>query len=438
MSGGKAIPPEQTGEAGTAGFVATVAICMAMAALAIDTALPAFEHIRTDFGIAAGSSKVSLVLTAFFLGLAVGQLFYGPLSDRFGRRAPLLVGLGIYALGAAGSALSPGLGVLVGFRFLWGLGAAGPRSVAMAMVRDRYQGARMAQVMSFVMTVFILVPIVAPSLGSAMLAVGSWRTIFWFGVLCAAGLALWIARMDETLPPERRRSVGPAALREAAGEVLRSRTTVAYGLASTCLFGCMSAYLSGSELIIGGVYGHRDQFALVFGGLAVLIGAATLLNSRLVMAVGLRTMLRLAAVAYLVLLLVFAAVVTTTGGKPPFPLFLLLIGTVLFCQGLIMSNANAAAMAPVGHIAGTASALLGTVATGGGALLGSVVDRFADGSVAYLAYGFLALGATAAGCILTVAPDRAVAPPGAAVASSAWEPDIAVPPAPANLRRRST
>ncbi len=389
--------PTTTGPgAGRREFIALIAACMAMTALGVDTVLPAFDDVRTTFGLAPDSTSVSWIITAYFLGLAFGQLFYGPLSDRFGRKPLLYVGIALYAVGAIGAALAPSLAVLVACRVLWGFGAAGPRSLAVAMVRDRFVGDDMARTMSFAMAIFVLVPIVAPALGSAVLQVAAWRAIFWLTVVVAALLVLWTFRLPETLPPERRRAGGVRELGRAARVVVASRPTVAYGLAATCLFGSLAAYLGGSEVIIDEVFDRKAQFPLIFGALAATMGVATLVNARLVVGLGLRTLLRRASLALVAVAGGFAVVSVVTDGKPPFWAFCLGMAMLLPLLTTLMPNCNTAAMTPIGAVAGMGAALLGVVSTAGGALLGSVVDGRFDGSVRPLAFGILAFAVIAA------------------------------------------
>src|SRR3954451_19684801 len=188
-------------------FVAFIATCMAMAAMSIDLLLPAFPKMREEFGLPADSTKPSQLITAFFLGLAVGQLLYGPLSDRYGRKPLLYAGLLIYACGALAATRASTLAAVVACRVVWGFGAAAPRSLAIAMVRDTQHGDRMARTMSHVMATFILVPILAPAVGTALISVAQWRVVFWLPAVAAGGLALWATRLPETLAPENRRSV---------------------------------------------------------------------------------------------------------------------------------------------------------------------------------------------------------------------------------------
>lgn len=389
-------------------FVGLMATCMAMAALSIDLMLPAFPDIRRDFGLAADSTETSWIVTAFFLGLAGGQLFYGPLSDRFGRKPLLYVGLTIMAVSSAATALSPSLGVLIVCRVLWGIGSAGPRSLALAMVRDTFTGDRMARTMSHVMATFVLVPVLAPSLGSGILAVAPWRALFWIPSAAAVGVGLWLRRLPETLPPERRRATSPAALLQAGREVVRTPQTIGFVIALTGLFGMMTAYVASSEIIIDDVFGRQDQFPIIFGVLALFLAAGSFFNARFVMRIGLQRVLRIGA-CYLVFAGAFMALIAQlTDGTPPFGVFGLTIALLLPAVSMLMPNCNTAAMLPLPHVAGTAAAVLGTVSTAGGSLLGSVLDGRFDGTIGPFANGVLIYAVVAAGGILLLGLRRPV------------------------------
>jgi DHA1 family bicyclomycin/chloramphenicol resistance-like MFS transporter len=396
-------------------FVALVASCMGMAAMSIDVVLPAFAGMREDFGLPADSTRVSWVITAFFLGLAAGQLVYGPLSDRFGRKPLLYAGLVLYIVGAAAAAVAPSLATVIACRVVWGLGAAGPRSLALAMVRDTFEGDRMARTMSHAMAIFVLVPVFAPGLGAALLVVAPWQAVFWLPVVAAVALLVWVTtRLPETLPPERRRAVTPAALGRAFMVVVRTRRTLAFGLAVTCLFGIMSSYIASSEIIIDEVFGQKDLFPLIFGALACMLGVGSLLNARLVTTVGLDRIVRVGAGYLFGVALVGAVVALATDGRPPLWAFCVLMGLLLPGVAVLLPNSNTAAMAPVPHVAGMAAAVLGTLSTAGGALLGSRVDTAFDGSVRPFAVGALLLASVIAASILLLAgraPARP-APPG--------------------------
>lgn len=390
-------------EVGGKEFVALIATCIAMAAMSIDVMLPAFPDMRHSFGLAPDSTEVSRIITTFFFGLALGQLFYGPLSDRYGRKRLLYIGLGVFVAGAAASATMTTLTGLVVCRFVWGFGAAGPRSLALAMVRDTHEGDRMARTMSHVMATFILVPVFAPGLGSALMTVFPWRVVLWLPVMAAVGLAVWATRLPETLPVARRRSVSPGALVDAARAVAGNRQALAFGLAVTCLFGAMTSYIGSSEIIIDEVFGQSHHFAIIFGLLACTLGIGSLASARLVMRLGLARLVRNGALHAVSAAGLLAVVALVTGGKPPLLVFCLCLAVLLPGVTSLVPNCNTAAMAPLPHVAGMAAAILGTVSTGGGALLGSLVDDAFDGTIRPFAFGLLAYVGTAAFVILVLA-----------------------------------
>jgi DHA1 family bicyclomycin/chloramphenicol resistance-like MFS transporter len=373
---------------------------MSMVALSIDTMLPAFDDMRAAFGMAPDATEVSWVITAFFLGLAGGQLFYGILSDRFGRRPLLLAGLVIYVVGAVLAAVAPSLGMLVAARVLWGLGAAGPRSVAVAMVRDTSSGVAMARTMSLAMSIFMLVPVLAPGIGAALLTVLPWRSVLWFPGLGAVALIAWVLWMPETLPVDRRRSVSPRVILEGARTVVRTPATMWLGVSTTVLFGAMASYLGTCELILTETYDLADLFPVVFGAIAIVMAVSSLANSRIVVRLGVHRLLRITVTAGVAINVAFSAVALLTGGSPPFALYCVLIALVLGVNNLVLPNANTAAMEPMGAMAGTAASVLGVVMTAGGALIAAVLDSFADGSVTPLALGMLVLIAIGAAAVL--------------------------------------
>lgn len=390
-------------------FVAIVELSMGMAAMSIDLLLPAFPEMRETFGLAEDATEISSVVTAFLFGVALGQLVYGPLSDRFGRKRLLYAGLVVYVLGAVASTAAESLGAFVVCRFVWGLGAAAPRSLALAMVRDTHEGDRMARVMSHVMATFILVPVVAPSIGAGLLAVGDWHLVVWVPVAVALVLAVWMLRLPETLPAERRRSVAPSALLEGAAAVAGNRQTLAFTLATTCLFGVMTSYIGSTEVIVDEVFGEADLFPVLFGVLAIGLALGALLSGRLVMRLGLDRLVRYGGVYVVSAAAGLAAIAIATDGHPPLWLFMVATGLTLPGVTTLVPNCNTAAMRPLGHVAGMAAAVIGTFSTAVGALLGSVVDRAYDGSVLPFSVGALVLaGASCAFIWLAPRPERAV------------------------------
>jgi DHA1 family bicyclomycin/chloramphenicol resistance-like MFS transporter len=376
-------------------LIALLAMIMSSTALAIDVMLPAFGDIRAEFGLGSDSTAVAGVVTIFMLGLAVAQVFFGVLADRFGRKPILYAGIAIYIVGAVASTLAPSFGWLLAARFLWGVGSAGPRMITLTILRDTYSGERMAKAMSFVMAIFILVPVVAPSIGAAMTAWISWRAAFGFTAIAAVIIGLWSLRLPESLKPENRIKLTRVDVTGAGRQVLTTRMTLGYMFALTVLFGAFISYIASSELIFSDIYDRGDQFPLIFGGIAVAMGFAALLNGRLVETIGLQRLLSIVMVLYLVFAATLVLLVIGNDGVPPFWLFVGSLTLLTSVFALLIPNINTAAMLPMGRVAGTAAAIIGTVTTGGGALIGTMIDRAYDGTVTPLSVSFLGLGVVA-------------------------------------------
>ncbi len=392
----------QRGEATGREFVALVTVLMTSAALAIDLMLPAFADVRAEYGMAPGSSQVGLMITVFFLGMAIGPWVFGPASDRFGRRPLLYAGLIVYALAGVAAALAPTWPMLVAARFLWGVGAAAPRSLSVTMVRDRYSGDEMAKQMATITAVFLLVPIAAPTVGAALIAVLPWRAVFLFPTLVAVVVMVWAQRLPETLADELRRPFTLRAVGEAGREVLAHRSTVGLTLAMTFLFGSMTTYLAGSEAIVVDVYDLRPWFPLYFGSVAVLLAISSLNNARLVSRIGAERLVRRMALLGVVATSTLLAISLVTGGRPPFWAFFLATAAVMpLVQGLA-PIANSLAMTPVPHVAGTASALISTVTVAGGSVLGSIANGAYDGTTTPFSVAFVVYVSCAAALIVLV------------------------------------
>ncbi|MFP5578197.1 MAG: MFS transporter [Acidimicrobiia bacterium] len=387
-------------------LIALLAMATALTALGIDLMLPAFDEIRADFDLGAGSTAVTGLVTAYFVGLGVGTVFYGPLADHKGRRWTMRLGLAIYLAGALLAAVAPTLPMVLVARFLWGMGAAGPRVVALAIVRDRFEGDAMSRTMSSLMAVFLLVPVVAPTLGAVLLEVAPWR---WLFVLCAASailVALWTQRLPETLATEHRiPDLRFHRVKAAAGLVVSSRTAVAYTAATVALYGVFTSYLGSSEAIVGQALGREDQFPLIFGALAGSMGVAALLNGRIVSRFGTASMVRGALSVYVVTTVVLLGLSVATDGRPGLWTFLPVMALLLASHAQLLPNLNTLAMAPMASVAGTASSVIGAAQLTIGALLGGLLDRFFDGTILPLSIGF----AIAAACtVATVTVARRV------------------------------
>jgi MFS transporter, DHA1 family, multidrug resistance protein len=382
---------EQDGDLSRRELLTLISAIMALTAAAIDLMLPAFDDIRSAFDLAEGSADTGKIVTVFFLGLAAAQIIWGPLADRFGRKPILYAGIGVYLLGATCAALAPSFELLLVSRFIWGIGAAGTRVVTAAIVRDRFEGDAMAKAMSRIMAVFVLVPILAPAIGSVVLVVLPWRGIFWVCVVWAALVTLWSLRLRETLQPERRRPLSLGTTRDGFIEVIRTPITAGYTIAAVFLQGVFMTYLASSEVIISEIFDRRDQFPLIFGGVAVLFGVASLVNGRIVGTLGIDrvVMLVIRAMLPLCALLVISSVAGR--GVPPFWVFMPTLGLILAAFMFLLPNLESAAMAPVGHITGTASALTGAVRIAAGAILGTLISSQVDDSITPFALGVAAM-----------------------------------------------
>ncbi|MBT5754693.1 MAG: multidrug effflux MFS transporter [Acidimicrobiaceae bacterium] len=371
------VPGEQTSSANGLGpreLLVMISAIMALMAIAIDMVLPAFDDIRETFGLAADSTQISQVITVFFLGLAIAQLVWGPLADRFGRKPILYAGTAIYVAGAVGSALSPSLNWLLAFRFVWGVGAAGSRVVATAIIRDSFEGTRMAKAMSQIMAVFVMAPVFAPSIGAGLIIVFSWRSIFWFCVICAGIIVVWSMRLPETLTEANRRPLEFRSITAGFGTVLRNPITSGYTFATLFLQGVFSAYLGSSERLIGEIFGRPDQFPLIFGAIAILFAVGAVINGQVVGIFGMKRLIHVMSGAVLVMSVALVAISVTADGTPNFWIFMPMLGVMLAMFMFLMPNLNTAALEPMGDLAGTASSLTGAGRIAGGALLGAVVD----------------------------------------------------------------
>lgn len=376
--------------------LAMLSAVMALMAMAIDLMLSAFDEMRVTFGLEPTSNEVAGVVTVFFMGLAVAQLFFGPITDRFGRKSVLYASVAIYILGAVGSALAPTLPLLLVARFVWGIGAAGARVVATAVARDLFEGVEMARAMSQIMAVFVLVPVIAPTVGAGIVAILPWRAVFWACAIWAIAMAAWTRRLPESLPPERRRRLDRSDIASAYAEFARTRSTLWFSIASVFLQSVFTMYLASAELIVSEIFGRRSAFPMVFGVIAIGFGVAALVNGRVVGRFGVRPVMNTMLVSLITGSVLLVAVTLASGGTPTFWVFMPLLGLLLAQFMFLMPNMNAEALEPVPHIAGTASSLSGGLRMAGGAILGGVVASRIDTSLTPFALAFLVFVALAA------------------------------------------
>lgn len=372
-------------------LIAFLALSQAMAAVAIDMILPAFPEIRQHLGLAADSPRVSLLITAFMLGSGFGALPMGILADRYGRRPVMWGGLTVYVLAAIAATRMQTLGAMIVCRFIWGVASSAPRVISMSMVRDRFEGRRMAQTLSYVQAVFVIVPILAPTFGAFTLHSAGWRWSMAAPGVAASMLGLWMIRMPESLDPQNKRLISRRAVGEAFSIVVRTRRTVLLTGTLICSLGLVSSYVGLAEIITDQTYDRKSLFPALFGLIAAAMAVGGLLNARLVGRFGTLRMLKISPLIMLGIGLVFASMTLAADGKPPFVFYCACMAALLAVQTLVFPNANSAALAPLGHVAGLASGLIGSVSTIAGSLVSILIVQSHGAGVTALAVGILVL-----------------------------------------------
>jgi MFS transporter, DHA1 family, multidrug resistance protein len=381
-------------------FIALTAVIMALISLSIDNLLPAFAPIQRTFGI-ANANDMQLIVTVYMLGSGPLQVVYGTLSDVFGRRPTLLVGIAVYAAGALIGCFAPSFPVLLAGRVVQGMGAAAAQVLTVALVRDRYEGREMARVLSLTFMVFILVPVVAPAIGAVLIHLAGWRSVFASMLVMALVVAVWFGlRMPETLKDEHRRSFSLSRIGEGIYATVSHRGTAGYGIAIALMMGCLMTYVSSSQQIFETeVYALGPKFPLAFGSIAGVMGLAFYANSGLVRSFGMHRLSHVCLLLFVVVSLAGAVAAHLYDGRPPLLLFAGLLSAIQFLMCLTMPNFNAIAMEPLGAVAGTASAVLGVFTTLGGTAIGMIVGRLFDGTVRPLGYTYLVCAVCALGAV---------------------------------------
>lgn len=374
-------------------FVALMATMMALTALSIDAVLPALAIIGNDLGQLSKNNN-QLIISSFFLGLALGQLVYGALSDSWGRKRPIYVGMAVFVLGSLVTIFANSFWLLIVGRFLQGCGLASPRTVGMAIIRDRYKGNEMAKVMSFVMMVFILIPVLAPSLGQGLLSFMDWRSIF--VVILGIGLLVlfWFySRMEETLKKEDRVPFSGQQLKKAVLEIYQTPRAFNYTITSGLISGAFIGFLNSSQQIFQEQYQLGEKFPLYFAALASSVGAAAFLNSKLVLKYGMVKMVK-TAVLLLVLIACAAWGVFNLGNIQTVELWQTMLYLIpsLFFVGILFGNLSSLAMEPLGKIAGTGASIIGAFSTLIGAATGTFTGLRYNGTILPLIEGFIIMG----------------------------------------------
>ena len=372
-------------------FVILVSLMMGLTALSIDAMLPALAQIGSDLQVQNANDR-QLVISMIFVGLAFGQLFFGPLSDSTGRKPAIYAGLVLFMFGSLLSMFAVNFPMMLAGRLLQGAGVSAPRAVTLALVRDQFAGRAMARVMSFVMTVFILVPMLAPSMGQAILSFSSWRTIFGAFLLLAIIALVWFAlRQPETLAPENRAPFTGRRIISTTQAIIKNRLALGYTVTAGLVSGAFIGYLNSAQQIFQEQYELGTLFPVYFGVIASSIGLASLLNSRLVMQLGMRLLVRGSLLIIFGLSVVALGIAAFFAGQPPFWVFMAYLMLTFFCVGVLFGNLNALAMEPLGHIAGIGAAVVGALSTLISVLLGTLIGQSYNGTILPLVIGLAVL-----------------------------------------------
>ncbi|HEY6527513.1 MAG TPA: multidrug effflux MFS transporter [Cellvibrionaceae bacterium] len=384
MTNASTTPSISSGE-----FTLLIALLMSIIAISIDALLPALGIIRSALAI-SDANQVQLLITAIFLGMAIGQLVAGPVSDAIGRKPILYTGLVLYFIGSLVCYLGQDLHTLLLGRLIQGLGVSGPYVAAMSIVRDKYSGNQMAKIMSIVMLIFMGVPAIAPSVGQAILLLADWRSIFIFYIVYALIIGSWIFfRLDETLPKAQRIELSAASFIAGFKEVITHKLTMGYTLCMGFIFGSLIGYLNSSQQIFQEMFATGKLFTLYFGVLALIFGLASLGNSYVVERFGMRRLCDYALRGMIVAALIFIGVQYITPAS--LWMFMLFAGFNFLCFGFVFGNINAIAMEPMGHIAGIASAIIGAVSSIIALTLGTAIGQAYNNTLMPVTIGFLLL-----------------------------------------------
>ncbi len=353
--------PQPKSQPGKLEFIALVALQMSIIALSVDIMLPAFAEIADYFEHQDPNERQAMI-TLLFAGLMFGQMVFGPLSDALGRKPAMLMGLGTYLVGTLMCIFATDYSMLLLGRFLQGFGGAGPRIIIVAMVRDRYEGKAMAEIMSFALTVFIMIPTFAPAVGQLVLFFAPWQAVFVALLVVAVFGATWFTfRQPETHTNPK--PFNASLLFTAVKETVTTPVSLFYALASGCALGTLLGYVVSSQQILQDIYGTGDLFALYFGIAAACIAAGTLVNTRLLRVMSMEQINAMAIAGLIVWTSGFLVWLLVGPGQMSLTAFMVFTCVTLFLVGQTFGNFNAIALRPLGHIAGIAASVTASLQT---------------------------------------------------------------------------
>jgi len=387
-------------------FVALMALMTSLVALSIDAMLPALAQIGEALN-AQDEHDAHLIVSVFFGGMAFGQLFFGPYSDSRGRRETILLGLCIFALGSLVCMQADDMNTMLAGRLIQAFGVSGPRIAAMAIIRDLYVGDGMARVMSFIMMVFILVPMLAPMVGQAVLLFFTWRHIFSLFLIVAALAGSWYFwRQPETLVKAKREPFSWHQFGRSSKFVLTHMSVIGYTLAMGCIFGSFLAYLSASQTIFQEYYDTGVMFPYIFATLAFSIGLASFFNGTMVMRFGMSKLVRIALVGVLSFALLFNLILLAFDGLPPLVVTISALFCGFFFVGILFGNLNAMAMQPLGEMAGLGAAIIGSLSSLIAVPVALSIDSFLTANLYPIGLGFLIFFVLAAAAVYFAEKER--------------------------------
>ena len=375
-------------------FIVIMAALMSLVSLAIDALLPAITNIGDTIGITDATNN-QLLITMIFLGLGFGQLISGPLSDSYGRKPIIYIGFIVFAFASLICVFSTSLEMMIVGRIAQGIGLSAPRTISIAMIRDRFSGNYMAKVMSFVVAIFILVPVVAPALGKIMLDLYGWQSIFYSQLLFGLAVMLWLwKRQPETLKKENKRDFKLSLLIAGLKEFIKHKNAVIFTFFSGCITGSFMVYLSASQLIFEQQYNLKDEFPFIFAGIALFIGIATFLNGTFVVRLG---MFKLVSIFTIIFTLIPFVYIFLYSGEtnPSIYVLVTFFGLQFFAIAFLFGNTRALAMEPIGHIAGIGAAINGFVSTIMAVPIATLIGSFINTTALPLFIGFFVCGVIA-------------------------------------------
>ena len=369
-------------------FIALMASLMSVVALAIDALLPALDIIGKSIDT-VNNSENQLLIIMIFLGLGVGPLLFGPISDSLGRKPIVYLGFSVFIIASIICINAQSLNVMIAGRILQGIGLSAPRTISIAMVRDTYSGDYMARIMSFITVIFILVPIIAPALGKFVLDYYNWQAIFYIQLFMTIVISYWFwKRQPETLHKKHRIKFTKSIFISGNRELFKHKQTIGYTLISGFITGSFLVYLSTSQQIFQEQYQLVDEFPYIFAALAISIGSATLLNGTLVLKFGMEKMATWALYTFFAVSLVYIMLFYNSS-NPSIIILLVFFGMQFFAIGFLFGNLRALAMQPIGHIAGIGAAITGFISTLMAVPISTYIGKFVSNTTLPVFMGFL-------------------------------------------------